>query len=249
MLKKIRVLIIEDDQNTIKYLERIVNENINYINIIGHSNNVTTSIEMINQYQPEIILMSIMLSEANSFAVLEAFPEPKFEVIFISAHHGHIEKTLKYYAFSFLTKPLEDKKVVKLFRNYKNLRERMFSHYRYEILQEMVFENGKKILLHVGNEHKAINLYEIIHCKADGNYTIFYLNDNRHYLVYKPLGYYSDLLENKGFLRVGRFDLININNVISIYKKETVILSNGKKINISKRNKSKLQMLIEKLSF
>ena len=248
MLKKIRVLIIEDDQNTVEHLKNILTKKIDYVEVVGHSDCVASSINIINMSRPEIILMNIMLSDTTSFAVLDAFPKPEFEVIFISVHCEYVENIFKNYAYSFLTKPIEDKTVVELFQKYINLKQRMFSQYKYEILKEMVFENGQKILLHVGNEHKTVNLNEIIHCKADGNYTTFHLTNKRHYLVYKPLGYYSDLLENKGFFRIGRFDLVNINNISSIYKKETIILSNNEKLNISKRNRSKLQLLIQKLS-
>lgn len=108
--------------------------------------------------------------------------------------------------------------------------------------------NVSKLLIHIGDEHIAINTNDILKCEADGNYSIFILVNKSKYLASKSLKYYESLLSKKGFFRANRFTLINITHIHSIYKKEAITLSNKEKIIVSIRNKSKLFELIKSLS-
>lgn len=248
MKKKIKVVIIEDDLDTVKYLEKILIKENEAVSIEGFSCSISDAIDLINKTRPEIVLMDIVLKDGNAFSILDAFPNPNFEVIFISAHGEFMEKALEYYALNFLTKPINANRLLAIFKKYNTFKQRMFEFYKYEMLKEMIHENGKKFLLHIGNKHIAVNFSDIIRCVADGNYTLFYLSDKRNLVASKSLGYYSDLLEKKNFFRASRFDLINLNHITSIYKKETIVLSNNDKVNISTRNKSKLVNMINELS-
>ncbi len=248
MIKKTTLHIIEDDHDAKIYLKNIVSENFNNIEIVGISDSVEASIESIKKTSPEIVLMDIILPDGDAFAILDAFSEPAFEVIFISAHGEYLEKALEYYALNFLTKPIDSRRLIRLLDRYTRFKKRMFEMQRYEMLKEIVQENGKKFLLHAGSKHIAIKFSDIIRCEAEGNYTLFYLTGKKKHLVSKPLGYYCDLLEGKDFFRISRFNLINLRHINHIYKKETIILSNNDKVNVSKRNRSKLIALITDLS-
>ncbi|WP_159025745.1 LytTR family DNA-binding domain-containing protein [Aquimarina sp. Aq78] len=105
-----------------------------------------------------------------------------------------------------------------------------------------------KILVHIGNEHIAVDINDIIKCEADGNYSLFTASNKSTYLVSKSLKYYEGLLSKKGFFRANRSTLININQIHSIYKKEAITLSNKERIVVSIRNKPKLIELIKSLS-
>lgn len=248
MTEKIKVLIIENDADTVEYLKEIIQAKIKNASVVGTADTIVASIELINVIRPEIILMDIVLDDGSAFSILDAYPKPDFEVIFISAHGQFLEKALEYYAMNFLTKPIDSERLVALFQKHSRLKQRMFAFHKYELLKDLIFENGKKFLLHVGSKHVSIGFSDVVYCTADGNYTVFHLGDKRKLLASGPLKYYSEILEKKGFFRANRFHLINLEHITSIYKKETIILSNNDKINISKRNKSKLLMLIKDLS-
>ena len=248
MSQETPILLVEDDPITADYLKDTILLNVSDVTIVDCVDNVEDTKLAIKQLKPEIILMDIVLKDGTSFEVLDSISDPDFEVIFISAHGHFIEKALDYYSFNFITKPVDDHKLIGLLKKYQQLKKRIFELNKYRMLKEMIFETGQKILIQVGNRHLAVDFSDIIRCKADGNYTYFILTGNRKYLVSKPLGYYAELLERKQFFRSSRFDLINLTHIDHIYKKETVVLSNRDKINVSNRNRTKLSNLIREIS-
>ena len=103
-----------------------------------------------------------------------------------------------------------------------------------------------KLFIHVNESYVSIRVNNIAKCEASGNYTIFYTNDKKEYIVSKSLKYYEELLRDQGFFRVNRSILVNMRLVKKVYKKEAVILDNNERIIVSARNKTKLMSFINK---
>ena len=104
-----------------------------------------------------------------------------------------------------------------------------------------------KILVSKGDYQVMITLIDIVCARSEGNYTTLYLRDGESIMTTKSLKYYSDLFVKQGFYRPNRSELININHICSIYKKETIILVNNQKVQVSKRNKTTFLELLETL--
>ncbi|CAL2090291.1 LytTR family DNA-binding domain-containing protein [Tenacibaculum sp. 190524A05c] len=103
-----------------------------------------------------------------------------------------------------------------------------------------------KIFIHVNDSYICLNIDSIIKCEASGNYTKFFTDKKEEYLVSKPLKYYQDLIVFKDFFRANRSVLVNLKFVISVYKREAIVLSTNERITVSVRNKSKLLEIINK---
>lgn len=109
-------------------------------------------------------------------------------------------------------------------------------------------EHDAWFLLHVGSEHVLVQLKDILKCEADGNYTIFSLQNGKRHHASKSLKYYESLLSYNGFLRLNRSCIINVQYITSIYKKETVSLASGEKVHISSRFRPKVFDFIKAVS-
>jgi len=242
MDKNISVIIIEDEKDSLEFLSEILIENFKEIEIVGNSGSIQESINILKLTKPELVFMDIELIDGNSFQILDEISNYEFEIIFTTGHNNYIEKAMEYYAFNFLSKPIDVDKLKNVVQRYLNLKDRLFTKQKYALLKEFLTES--RLLIHTGNEHIAVDIDKIITCKADGNYTHFTTTDNLKYLASKSLKHYESLLINKGFFRANRSTLINIKHIASIYRKEAIILSNKEKIIVSVRNKSKLSDLI-----
>lgn len=116
-----------------------------------------------------------------------------------------------------------------------------------DLLENFILSNDnilEKIFLHVYDSYISLEIDSIIKCEASGNYTKFYTDEGKEYLVSKPLKYYDNFFSKKYFFRASRSTLVNMKFVQSIYKKEAIILSTGEKIIVSSRNKNKLLSFI-----
>ena len=238
-----KIIIIEDDKKSSEYLSEILEQNFPEIDIIGYSDNVKDSVILLNTTSPEIVFMDIELLDGNAFQILDHINNYDFEVIFTTAYDNYLEKSIAYYAFNFIKKPLETDKITMAVERYRSLKHRLFNKQRYDLLKEFIIQS--RLLLHTGDEHIAINLDDVLFCEADGNYTLFLTSSDKKIHASKSLKYYENLLSDRGFFRANRSHLINTKHIASIYKKESVTLTSGQNIIISVRNRSKLTELIK----
>ena len=237
---KIKTIIIEDDKESQEYLTSILKNYSNSIEICGYSSSIKKSITLINEIEPELIFMDFEIFKYISFF--------NFEVIFVTAFDSYIKRAIDHYAFSFILKPIDPNKIIAIVNRYVNLKKRLFSINKLNALSNFIIHKNCNILLHLGLTHISLNINEVIKCNAEGNYTSFVLKNGKSYLASNSLKYYQSLLIEKGFFRANRSCLINIDHIESIYKKETIILTNKHKVMVSVRNKINLTKLISLLS-
>ncbi len=246
MKQTISAVIIEDEEEATIYLTSILQKLCDSIQIIATSNCVIDAIKILNSTTPELVFMDIKLLDGDAFQILDAIHDYNFEVIFITAYSDYLEKALEYHAFNFVQKPIDTAKLKNIVQRYIRLKDRLFTKQKYIVFKEFMTES--RLLIYTGNEHNLLEIDSIIKCCADGNYTIFTTKHKRDYLASKPLKYYEELLSEKGFFRASRSVLVNIKHIQSIYKKESLVLSNNEKVIVSTRNKSKLTNLIKELA-
>ncbi|WP_025742508.1 LytR/AlgR family response regulator transcription factor [Aquimarina pacifica] len=245
---KIKAIIIEDDSQAQEYLFSILNENFNNIEIKGYADSIEKSVMLINKEKPELVFMDIELKDGLSFEIFNYLNDINFEVIFITAYDHFIQRAIDHFAFSFIVKPIDHQKLIPSVKRYTNLKERLFTQKKYDLFQTFINRENPQFLLHTGNEYISVRVNDIIKFTAEGNYTKFYLLNGETYLASKILKYYYELLKDQGFFKAHRSVVINIDYIASIYKKETILLKNKEKINISARNKPNLSNLIAILS-
>ncbi|WP_459212819.1 LytR/AlgR family response regulator transcription factor [Aquimarina rhabdastrellae] len=238
--------IIENDPSIQNYLQSFLNSQFPSIHIGGIYDSAQKAIINLAKSSPDLVIMDIELNNGTAFDILDTLVEYDFEIIFISGYEKHVSKAMEYYNLNFLHKPIDLSQLTLTIQRYLKLNERIFSKHKYTLLKEFLAES--KILINTGNQHISLEAKNILKCEADSNYTYFFTLKGEKYLASKHLKYYDELLSPKGFFRANRSTLININHIQSIYKKETIILSNKDKISVSVRNKTKLNDLIKVLS-
>ena len=111
----------------------------------------------------------------------------------------------------------------------------------------IVKSQSSKILIQSGHHHHSIDLDEIIYGKADAHYTVFKLVNGEEIMASQGIKFYEETLEKRGFFKANRSSIININHISTIYKRESIVLSNNDKINIPVRNKAALSDLLDSL--
>jgi two-component system LytT family response regulator len=244
---QIKTIIIEDNLASQEFLENTIVKNYPSISIAGKAVSVKESIALIKEAQPELVFMDIELTDGLSFEIFEKIT-PNFEVIFITGLQGHLEKALDHFALSYITKPIDVIKLKKTIDHYLTLKERLFTLDKLKLTKALINNQSGRLFVHKTNEHLLLEVKDIVKIEADGNYAIFYLQNGSKHLASHSLKYYENLLSKDSFFKAHRSTLVNIRFVKSIYKKETLLLTNGDQVHVSTRNKSNLQELIGLIS-
>jgi two-component system LytT family response regulator len=106
-------------------------------------------------------------------------------------------------------------------------------------MQEHITEN--KIVLSTTDGYDLIKVEELIYCRADDNYTHFYLQGNKHFLVSRLLKEFESVLAPYNFFRIHKSFLVNIDHIIKVKKADgvTVLMSNAAELPVSFRKKER----------
>lgn len=235
----IRIIIIEDEPAALKRLRQLLKEEYNgKLDFIGNADTVDSGIQLIKEQQPDLIFLDVQLKDGISFEILDHFTNSvNFEVIFISGFVDYKEKAMEYFAFYFLSKPVQKEKLKKVVDKYLAKRS-AFDLEKYLIFKNQIAFEKKTIALpsHSGT-FNIVNLEDLIYCEADGSYTNYYTTDNKKYVSSNNLKKVEGLLGDSSFYRIHRSTLLNLKHIKKYNTNGRIVLSNSKTLTVSERNK------------
>jgi len=246
MKKEITCVIIEDNQVSKEYLVDVLSKEAPEVKVIGTASSVQEGIHLLKNNSPEILFLDIKLGSNYSFEILERINTRGIHIIFISGYDSYRKDAFDHFALGYVTKPFTPYDIVRLINRVVELQDSSPK----ELVQEVKITNKENwILVHTGKEHLKVKIDDVLYCEADGNYTLFHLlTDSKGILASHNLKYYEEALSPFNFIRINRKELINPSLVHRIFKRESVILSNGKSCFISSRYHSNIDKLIKNFS-
>lgn len=241
-MKTIRAVIAEDEPRNIDILKTVLEKHCDNVEVVGTANNVKKAVEVIRETEPDVLFLDIEMPPHKGFEVLEKFPEINFDVIFITAHEEYALQAIKFAALDYLLKPINIEEVKAALKKVKP-RSKGQTNELAAILKEYLKDKEQtfsKIVIPSNDGYNVVDLNNIVYCEACDSYTKIHTNENNKvHLISKPLKEYDDLLSDKGFYRVHKSFLVNINHIRKIIKGigAAVIMSDGANIPISMRKK------------
>lgn len=238
---KFTSFVVEDNSLA---LDMLVNDLSNYhkeIEVIGTAKSVIEAAKLLQQKQPDILFLDIMLGDGTGFDLLEIFPNLKSKIIFVTASDEYAIRAFKFAAIDYILKPYSNDDLNSSIQKAKQQIEPQKE--QLNILKEAINNQNSilnRISLYTQDKIIIVNTDEIIRCQSDNNYTTFYLKDASKILVSKTLKYYADLLKNNGFIRVHQSHLINKLEIKEYIKSDGgyIILNNNTNIPVSVRKKA-----------
>lgn len=237
----IKSIIIDDEFHNLENLKRLLEKNCPNVEVGFMTTSAKEGIELIKQHKPDLVFLDIEMPNMNGFEMLESINQINFEVIFVTAYSQYALKAIKSCALDYLMKPiaitdlreavlkvshiifdkLENQKLKVLVENFKNINQ------------------PKKIALPTAEELYFVSIDDIIRCKSENNYTLFYLTSNKTILVSRTLKEWDELLTSHQFIRTHQSHLVNSIHVKSFVKKDGgyILMNNGSTVSVSKYKK------------
>lgn len=245
------ILIIDDDKLVRSGLHFLVQEILTESNTIFEADGVQNGLQAIQLHAPDIVFLDVEMQDGTGFDLLSSLKEVNFQLIFITAHNHYAIRAFEFSAIDFLLKPIDEEHLQRALQRVKrNLHNQQIEN-QLSILAESLqslHNHDKKIALRDQESIYFVKVQEIIHCQAQGAYTLFYLESGKQILVSKTLKEYEDLLSPFLFFRVHHAHLINLHKIKQFHKLDNYLLMEaGSEIPVSIRKKDGLLKIIEKL--
>lgn len=241
----IKVFILDDETasgNIIKsLLSKIANEEME----ISISNDPLEAIDGIKDFKPDLLFLDVEMPGLNGFQVLNEIIDVKTNVVFTTAHEKYAIKAIKFSALDYLLKPIDRYELESAFNRFK---EKIMDNWSVDnkalILNLTSNLKGKeekfRLAINVKEGSFLFHLNEIISLEANNNYTKIYFTNHKPILVSKTLKEYHELLTEYNFIRIHKSYLVNKDYILSMDHDGNVVLKDGVKALVSRRNKTDL---------
>ena len=190
----------------------------------------------INKLQPDLVFLDTNFENNTGFDLLKKFQNIDFQIILTADSDDYAMEAYKVHAIDYLLKPIHQKALELALQRVHDFMDYSLEQEKNIKLQENLsnWSMTKKLAVKESKSINYIDIENIVHLKADGNYTNIVLKDGKNLISSKVLKHYDQLLSNYGFLRVHRSNMINLNYVKEFRHKYggSIVLKNNEVIGI-----------------
>ncbi|MEO7445108.1 MAG: LytTR family DNA-binding domain-containing protein [Ferruginibacter sp.] len=245
-MNRIKTILIDDEPRGLSSLKKLLQINCPEVNVVATCDSADSAIEKINELNPQLIFLDIAMPGKSGFDLLKFLQQINFEIIFVTAHNNYMNQAFHFSAVDYLLKPVDDELLIEAVeRAGKRIEEKNGGRHVEAFLHNMQQKNSSqkmKICIPSLKGFQFIDLQDIIYCEASSNYTNFHFTNRPTIITAKSIHDYDELLEDSNFMRIHKTYLVNLEHVTEYIKGEggSVILSNGKELDVSRRKKEAL---------
>jgi two-component system LytT family response regulator len=247
----ISVVIIDDETKARTNLKELLHSVCSSVEIIGEADGVASGLQLLSRVQPDAVLLDIQMKDGTGFDLLDRLPSLDYHIIFITAHEEFALKAFRYYALTYLVKPIDPDDLLSVCRKIKKEKENKLSgqHLRHllESVQNRKIEN---VALSTNEGMIYLKLKEIIRLESDGNYTFFYTSGQEKFVVSRTIKEFEELLPEDIFFRTHQSHIVNLQEVRKVLKEDGgyALMGDGTKVPISRRKKDDFLMRLGGMS-
>lgn len=244
----INTIIIDDEPYCCETLETMIGKFCPELAVSAILHSGVDAMEVLEQFTPQLVFLDIEMPHMTGFEFLEKVPCINFALIFTTSYDQYAIKAIRFSALDYLLKPIDRAELIqavaKVSKTLKNPTDLQLEL----LLQKFNMPRNpiKKIALPTMEGLEMVEIDSIISCSSDGNYTNFFLKDDRKLTASRTLKDVEELLSDYSFVRVHNSFLVNINEINKYFKGEGgyLVMSNGTNIDVSRTRK---EMLLQRL--
>jgi two-component system, LytTR family, response regulator len=241
MTKKLKTIIIDDEQNAVDFINSIIGEYCPGLEVAGKAYNVADGVEKIKELNPDLVFLDVEMPNGTGFDLLTYFPEKDFDVVFITAFNHYAIKAIKFSAVDYILKPININEFVEAVdRVIKKRAINISGNESFKILMEnLKSAYPTRLAIPTADGMEYLNPKDIVRIEADRSYSWFYLTGSRKILVSKHLKEFQEMLSDRYFFRSHNSHLVNLKYVRKYVRKEGgyIEMQDGSQIPISRTRK------------
>lgn len=242
--------IVDDEFRSVRLVESMLKHHFPDVYVVGTHTDARAALLQLKQFMPDLLFLDIHMPEMDGFALLQAWPQYRPEIIFITAYQEYALQAFDVYAAGYLTKPFQTEKFISCVHHAieRIQLKKQKMHHQHAPSSSLVSSLEDKIFVSVGKEMISLYVHNIVFLESLGNYTRIYLKDQAPILVCKQLGKFEQELPALSFCRIHHRYLVQLHHVCTYLNSQHayVLMSNGMQLPISRRQKKHFQMLIQR---
>jgi two-component system LytT family response regulator len=233
-----KVLIIDDERIARKELIRLLDPYPEVEEIVELESG-QEGITYLESNKVDLMFLDIQMPGMDGFEMLTSLDSaPK--VIFVTAYDEYAIKAFEFSALDYLLKPVDERRFAEAMQKFLQSYEPEKKSPENE--EELSLED--QVFVKDGDKCWFVRLGDVALFESEGNYVRVYFDEHKP-LILRSLNNLEKRLDHKKFFRANRKFIINLNwvdNIESWFNGGLMVhLKNGKQIEISRRQSSKLK--------
>lgn len=240
----IKALIIDDELGAANVLRLMIERHIPEIQHLRLATKISEAHALLQQFQPDLVFLDIMMPEKNGFEFLNEVKKIDFEIIFTTAFNEFAIRAIRFSALDYLLKPLNAEELRSAIDRLLSKRDQRkeTDALLQNLLQNLEKKQEDDFKLAVPTTAGAVffSPAAIIRLEGEGNYTRFFLSDGRKHMSSKTMKEYEDILLQHQFLRVHKSHLVNRNFIDHYHNEGAVILKDKTQLPVSRQRKQEV---------
>ena len=207
------------------------------IEVIGEAANADEGLNLINELNPDLILLDVQMPVKTGFDLLQEL-EKLPAVIFTTAYDEYAIRAFEVNALDYLLKPIDPKRLSDAVQKFLAIdeKETMFSENRSEL--RLSLSESDQVFVKDGEKCWFVKLAEIRLFESVGNYARVFFGTNKP-LILKSLNSLEERLDPRTFFRANRKHIVNlrmIERVEPFFNGGLLLeIKGGEKIEVSRR--------------
>ncbi len=240
----IKTLIADDEQPARERLRDLLAD-FEQFKIIAEAKDGSDALEKMVSLSPDVVFLDINMPGVSVFKTISSLNDPPL-IVFQTAHSKYAADAFDVDALDYLLKPVSKERFGKAI---VKIMEKLAANQPQQDSKTTDKDQSEKITLKVQGAIKVIPVREIQKICFEEGLSFLYTDEGR-FLSDRSLNHYESKLEEMGFFRTNRANLINLDFVTTIHKafkgNYLIELKDGSKVELSRR---KAQVLKKQLDF
>jgi DNA-binding LytR/AlgR family response regulator len=211
-----QLLIIEDEQNAIERLEKLVAEIAPEKKIVGTCRSVQQTIQWLSENRhPDLILSDVQLSDGLSFDIFRQLTN-RIPVIFISAYDNFAIDAFKVQGLHYLLKPVkksELKDAMDRYTSNSSMLQTVAGTTPAQYSADVSKAYQERFIIQVGAQIKLIHDYEIAYLFTGNKMVYLVTFSNQKFITDLTLEAFEKLLNPAFFYRINRQFIVCLKSI------------------------------------
>jgi len=243
-----KAIVVEDSRLAREGLVRML-EDYPELTVVGQADHAGSALTLVNATHPDVIFLDIHMPGSTGFELLEKLSYLP-QIIFTTAYSEHAIRSFDFNTIDYLLKPISKERLTvainKLLARTDNDTTEQSENNKNQPVKDPL-EGHSKLLVKDGDHCFLIRLDTIRYIESQKNYVQLYFENNKAF-VKKSLNSIEARLPKSIFFRANRQFVVNLQEIRRIEESISdgfiVTMSDGKELEISRRNAIELKELL-----
>ena len=241
----IKAVLVDDEEHCLYTLNTLLTEYCPKVQVLASCTSVVQAIDLIEKVKPDLVFLDIEMPFMNGFEMLEEIKPISFSVIFTTSYDRYAIRAIQFSALDYLLKPIDTKGLLAAVQRVEQ-RRMSPSEEQFQMLMDQLSHKERrflKIAIPTSEGFELIPADQVMHCKADDNFTIVHLKNKSTKIACRSLKEMEEQLQDfTNFIRVHHSYLVNMNEVTKYIRGEGgyLVMTDGSTINVSRARKDAL---------